>query len=160
MVVYRIAKEKYIRDLAGTGARLSGGRWNNKGVGILYASESRALAIVETLVHVGLGILPKNMSIVSIQVRKGITPKEISTSDLPDNWRAYPYLPEVADIGSKWALSNETLLLRVPSAVTPHEFNILINPSHPDFKHVKIIDIEDFTYDERIMRLLRKRSTP
>ncbi|MDH3556285.1 MAG: RES family NAD+ phosphorylase, partial [Deltaproteobacteria bacterium] len=43
MVVYRIAKEKYIRDLAGTGARLSGGRWNNKGVGILYASESRAL---------------------------------------------------------------------------------------------------------------------
>lgn len=152
MVVYRIAKKKYIRDLSGTGARLSGGRWNNKGAGILYASESRALAIVETLVHVGLGILPKNMSIVSIQIRKGITPKEISTSDLPDNWRAYPSLPEVADIGTKWALSNETLLLRVPSAVTPHEFNILINPSHPDMNRVKISNIEDYKLDDRLPR--------
>lgn len=47
MRVYRIAKTKYIRDLSGTGARIYGGRWNKKGLGILYTSENRALATVE-----------------------------------------------------------------------------------------------------------------
>jgi hypothetical protein len=30
------------------------------------------------------------------------------------------------------------------------EFNILINPQHPDMKFVKIIDVEDFKYDDRL----------
>jgi len=37
MIVYRIAKlAKRTNDLTGTGAYLSGGRWNNPGVYALY----------------------------------------------------------------------------------------------------------------------------
>lgn len=44
----------------------------------------------------------------------------------------------------------ESLLLRVPSAVIMHEFNILINPTHPDMKFVDILEVESFIYDERL----------
>jgi RES domain-containing protein len=128
---------KYIRDLLGTGARIYGGRWNQKGVGILYTSENRALATVEYLVHVPLSIVPGDLSIATIQIPDDISPKEIAISDLPANWRDYPAPPELAELGTQWALTNETLLLRVPSAVVEGEFNILINPLHPDIKHVE-----------------------
>ena len=138
MIAYRIAKTKYINDLSGTGARLYGGRWNHKGIGIIYTSETRSLATVEYLVHVPLSMVPNDLSIASIEIPDDIISKEILVSDLPGNWRSYPAPFELAELVTRWALTNETLLLFVPSAVVEHEFNILINPSHPDMKHVTL----------------------
>ena len=53
MDVYRIGKNKYIKDLSGDGARLYGGRWNYQGYRVLYASESLALAILEYITKTG-----------------------------------------------------------------------------------------------------------
>ncbi len=152
MVVYRIAKTKHIRDLSGIGAKIFGGRWNKKGVGIVYTSENRALATVEYLVHVPLSIVPSDLSIASIKIPDDISPKEVSISDLSSNWRNYPAPLVLAELGTRWALANETLLLRVPSAVVEHEFNILINPLHPDMKHAVISHIEAHRFDHRLMR--------
>ena len=150
MIVYRITKKKYITDLTGTGARLYGGRWNKKGVSILYTSETRALATVEYLVHVPLSMVPDDLSIASIQIPDGITAKAISTSNLPVDWKNYPAPAELSELGNRWALTNGSLLLRVPSAVVEHEFNILINPAHPDIRHVFITYIEDYKLDSRL----------
>ena len=152
MRVYRIANTKYIRDLSGTGARMYGGRWNKKGVGILYTSENRALATVEYLVHVPSLSVPTELSIATIHIPDDISPKEIPISYLPANWRDYPAPEELAFLGTQWALSTETLLLRVPSAVVLGEFNMLINPSHPDMKHVTIFCVEAYRFDERLLR--------
>jgi hypothetical protein len=43
------------------------------------------------------------------------------------------------------------LLLFVPSAVVSGEHNVMINPLHPDMKQVKIIMVEDFTFDRRLL---------
>ena len=152
MLVYRIAKTEYIHDLSGTGAKVYGGRWSKKGIGIIYTSENRALATVEYLVHVPLSLFPGNISIATLKIPDGIAPKEISISGLPANWRNYPAPLELAEIGTRWALANDTLLLRVPSAVVEHEWNILINPSHPDMKHVSISKTERFSLDARLLR--------
>ena len=152
MIVYRIAKTRHISDLSGIGARLYGGRWNNKGIGIVYTSENRSLATVEYLVHVPISIIPGDLSIASIQIPNLIKPKDVLPSDLPNNWRDYPPPPELAEIGTKWALSNETLLLRVPSAIVENEFNILINPQHPDMKRISILQFEKFTFDKRLLQ--------
>jgi RES domain-containing protein len=152
MRVYRITKSPYVHDLSGTGARIYGGRWNHKGISLIYTSESRALATVEYLVHAPISIVPTNISIVTIEIPDRIIPREISISDLPSNWRDYPATLELVDIGTNWALSNETLLLRVPSAVIEHEFNMLINPSHPEIKYVIISNIEKYKIDERLRR--------
>lgn len=151
MIVYRIAKSKYIRDLTGTGARLYGGRWNQKGTGIIYTSETRALATVEFLVHVPLSMVPDDLQIASIEIPDGIV-HDVRLSDLPDTWKNFPAPLELAEIGTQWALTNDTLLLRVPSAVVDHEFNILINPSHPDITHVTISTIENYKLDHRLFQ--------
>jgi len=150
MFVYRLAKKKHIRNLSGIGARLYGGRWNRKGIGIVYTSESRALALVEFLVNVPFSILPNKLCIATVEIDDQIRPIEIPLGDLPKNWRKFPAPLELAEIGSKWAVSNGSLALRVPSAVVPHEFNLLINPSHPDMKHVAITTVDGLEMDKRL----------
>ena len=157
MKFYRIAKTPHINDISGTGARIYGGRWNLKGSSIIYTSESISLATVEYLVHVPLSIVPPNLSLITLQILNKITPKEIPISDLPRNWREYPAPSRLAELGTNWARSNESLLLRVPSVVVEHEFNILINPSHPDMKHVTILQVESYIADKRLFRSERNR---
>ena len=127
------------------GSRLYGGRWNHKGIGIVYTAESRALATVEYLVHVPLSLVPRDLSMATLHIPDGITSKTLATGDLPANWRDYPAPPALADLGMQWALSRETLLLRVPSAVVEQEWNVLINPLHPDISHVTIAQVETTT---------------
>jgi len=152
MKVYRLAKTRYINDLSGSGARIYGGRWNHKGASMIYTSENRALATVEYLVHVPLSIVPTPLSLATLQIPDEITPAEIAISDLPNNWRDYPAPFKLAVLGTNWVTKNKSLLLRVPSAVVEHEFNILINPLHPDMKHVSILQIERYTFDKRLLR--------
>ncbi|MFQ5779226.1 MAG: RES family NAD+ phosphorylase [Nitrospiria bacterium] len=149
-MVYRIALAKHARDLSGKGARLTGGRWNTKDTGVIYTSESRSLAAVEYLVHLSLADIPAEIKIVSIGIPDMSIPKQIDPSDLPRDWRKNPGPFLLADIGTKWVLSMESLLLRVPSAVIMTEFNILINPTHPDMESVNIVEVEHFIYDERL----------
>lgn len=151
MNVYRIIWAEHIKKiLAGSGA---GNRWNLKGTIVVYTAESRALACVEYLVHVPAAIIPKNLKIAAIEIPDDIAPKEVSTSELPKNWRSYNPPPlELAELGTKWARKGETLLFRVPSAVVEHEYNIIINPLHPDIKHVVVKLIENFIYDDRLIK--------
>jgi RES domain-containing protein len=155
-VLYRIARTKYAKDLSGEGARLAGGRWNYKGTSLIYAAESRSLACLEALVHMSQAEFLIKRKIVLIEIPKTITPQTIEKSDLPRNWRQYPPSFKLADIGTQWAVSMKSLLLQVPSAVIPYEFNMLINPAHPDMKHVKIAKIEDFQFDKRLDPLDKK----
>ncbi len=157
MNVFRIAKTQNIKDLSGTGARIYGGRWNHKGTGIIYTSESISLATVEYLVHVPLSIAPTNLSLATLQIPDKIIPNEIINPDLPVNWRDYPAPSKLAELGSNWARTKGSLLLRVPSVVVGYEFNILINPLHPDMKHVTILQVESYKADKRLFHSERKK---
>ncbi len=157
MKVFRIAKTQNIKDLSGAGARIYGGRWNHKDTGIIYTSESISLATVEYLVHVPLSIVPTNLSLATLQIPDKIIPNEIKNTDLPVNWRDYPAPSKLAESGSNWARTKESLLLRVPSVVVEYEFNIFINPLHPDMKHVTILQVENYKADKRLFRSERKK---
>ena len=153
MLVFRIAKTAYIRDLSGMGARLYGGRWNHKGIAVLYSSETRSLATVEYLVHVPLAYVPDDLSIATLTIPDDIDREDIPLSALPRNWRSFPPPSELAELGTSWVLSNRSLTLRVPSTVVEHEYNVLINPAHPDFSRVVLAEVEKYTFDKRLLRL-------
>jgi RES domain-containing protein len=150
--VYRIAKTQVIRDLSGTGAMLHGGRWNRKDIPVIYTAESRSLATVEFLVHVSLlTLVPKNLSVASLEIPDDTVPEQVSVTDLPKDWRDYPAPPELADLGSEWAIAGRSLVLRVPSVVVPDEFNLLINPKHPDISRVTLSRVEAYALDRRLL---------
>ena len=48
MLVYRITKAKYAKELVASGFR---NRWNEDGQFVIYTSDSRSLACLENLVH-------------------------------------------------------------------------------------------------------------
>lgn len=150
MRVYRIAKEQYIKDLSGEGSRLYGGRWNNKGTKIIYTAESRSLATVEYLVHVPLQIIPRDLYIAEIDV-PDVEIEIVEPASLEKNWQDYPSPKSIRDIGDTWQRDNKTLLLRVPSAVIKNEWNILVNPEHKQFHKVKIVSIESYSFDARLL---------
>ena len=67
---YRLFRSKYSPD-DGSGAYRAGGRWNEKGVAMLYASSTLSLACLEILVHVKEPRLPTDYAWVRIEVPVG-----------------------------------------------------------------------------------------
>jgi len=131
---------------------LYGGRWNQKNIPAIYIAENRALATVEYLVHIPLSILPSGLSMACLDIPDDILSEQVSMSKLPRNWRAYPAPEELAELGTEWALARRSLLLRVPSVIVEGEFNLLINPKHPEIGRVKIAKIEKYSYNKRLLR--------
>ncbi len=150
--LFRISAPEHINDLSGSGSRLYGGRWNHAGHPAVYTSRSRSLAALEFLVHAPMALAPENLRIAEIQIPDSVSMKSIKGKDLPSNWQDYPAPEQLADIGTKWLKSKSSLLFEIPSAVVEKEFNILINPLHPDIKRITFRIIEKFTFDSRLLR--------
>lgn len=150
MKVYRLCKSGYARDLSGRGAEKTGGRWNSKGVPLVYTSESRALCTTEIAVHTGLGNIPKDYYLVTIVLPANTKMFEPDTKKLPAGWRSFPFLLLTQEMGDAWAHENKFLVMKVPSAVVPGDFNYLLNPQHKDMPKVNIEKTEPFEFDERL----------
>ena len=146
--VYRICKNKYANDLKGTGAYISGGRWNTVGNFVLYTSSTVSLSMLEVLVHVSSYTWPNDMSLVTIQIPDGSI-KNIEINDLPKDWNTLPSSDSAQKIGDQWLSENKFLVLSVPSVVNPYEVNYLINPDHPLFRDIQIEKIEPWSFDQR-----------
>lgn len=67
-------------------------------------------------------------------------------------WTAEDATNKLQFFGSKWLKEQESLALRVPSAVLQKENNIMVNPLHIDFKKLKIIEIGQMDFDPRLWR--------
>lgn len=150
MELYRISSEEYSHHLMSSGAS---NRWNKRGEYVIYTGSSRSLSTLELIVHRNF-IKPDvnyKVMIISVPDSDNIV-KKIEPNDLPKNWRLFESYTKLQNIGSDWFNSKYTLLLKVPSAVIPSEYNYLINTEHPDFKeNVKIIGTEEYFWDERLL---------
>lgn len=152
MIAFRLSLLRYADSIDGTGARLVGGRWNQKDVPVLYASESRALAALELLVHIPLVQLNAEFAFKEFRLPKNVIAESLRHAELPKDWREPSAIPVLAAIGSRWIESKKSLALRVPSVIVPEESNILLNPLHPDFDSLEISKPEVFTFDRRLLR--------
>ena len=152
MIVFRLSKPAYAEDLSGRGAELSGGRWNSKGVALVYTSESRALSTTEIAVHTPLGIIPDDYKLISIEIPDKVKILELKIIDLSKDWKSIPYKSSSQQLGNNFVKEEKYLIMKVPSAVVQDEFNYLINPKHKDINKIKIIKVEDFGFDERLFK--------
>ncbi len=150
MIVYRIAKEIYLNDISGTGAKLYGGRWNKEGLALLYTSQTLSLAVLELLANQVRRLVDDTYGYIAIEIPDSYPPVILDESDLPPDWRQNQYSEFTINTGSTWINSQESVAMAVPSAVLSQENNILINPSHPSFKKVKILSKGKLNLDGRI----------
>lgn len=138
-------------DLSGKGAELTGGRWNAVGTPMVYVASSRAMAYLETVVHLdGSQALPLNRYLVNIEIPDDVWAAAIVFDPVKYvGWDALPAGKTSIDFGTAWAASMDSLLALVPSVVIPEEMNFLMNPRHADMAKVKATKIRRWTYDHR-----------
>ena len=149
MRLFRICKERYsAAALSGEGARMYAGRWNEAGVPMVYCATSRALAAMEFFVHLDPSVAPEDLVMIEVDVPDGASVQELGVVRLASGWRGQD--SETAGLGSAWARSGKSLLLRVPSVVVDGERNVLINPKHDEFGQVRVVSQLPFHYDERM----------
>jgi RES domain-containing protein len=151
MIIFRICNSIYKDDLSGTGAKLFGGRWNSKGIPMLYATEHISLSVLEMLVHSQFQDFNIELSLLHINIPDTIFIKEIKLSKLKKEWIEDNSYTKY--MGNEFIKSTSNLLLKVPSAVINEEHNFLINPLHNDFKKLKIIKTQIFKTDKRLFSI-------
>ena len=146
----RILKAKHVATaFSGEGGAKSGGRWNSRGVAMVYTSGSQALAALENLVHLNPQVIFKYVAI-RIEFDTGLVEKA-ALSELPADWRIEPPPPSTKRFGDTWARAGRSAILAVPSVIISSELNYLLNPAHPEFKKITVAKPEKFTFDPRLI---------
>ena len=150
MILYRIANCQYITRLDGEGARIYGARWNSEGKAMVYLASSRALSVLEVLVHLPPIQIPDNYCVIEVEV-PDVEALILDAATLPDNWKDISPPAILKQIGDRFLKDNKYLMMKVPSSVVEQEFNYLLNPLHHDMQKVKILRKQPFSFDERLL---------
>jgi RES domain-containing protein len=149
VILWRISNHL---SLAGEGALRASGRWHTRGTRIVYCAENPAAALLEILVHFEIEIrdLPARYRLLKIDVPDDVQIGRVSLEDLSKDWPENPEMTRA--IGDAWLASGSTALLRVPSAIVPETYNVLLNPGHQDAKRIVVVRASEHVIDARLMK--------
>lgn len=152
MRFWRICRLRYASEAAsGEGARLYGGRWNSRGLRVVYASTSLALAAVETFVNLEPNLRPADLVSIEGETAKAVEVGRLDPKALPSNWHERRD-ESLRCFGEAWVHAGKTVALLVPSAAIRGEWNLLLNPAHADFSRIKFREPQPFEFDVRMFR--------
>ena len=149
MEVFRIIKEKYASQLSASGVE---NRWNKTGEFVIYTGASRSLSTLELIVHRNAVVPEIDYRVMVISLPdddKFYT--QLLIKNLPGNWRSMSAYAKLQQTGSQWYLQQSSLILKVPSVIIPNEYNYIINTKHPDYNQVKLVRIEKYFWDDRLL---------
>lgn len=152
---YRIFKAVHAATaMTGEGAKRYGGRWNSPGTAVVYCSSSLALAQLETLVHLQSVSPPQTYEFIKLIIPSACEIQTVAPEDLQElyDWRAWPAPAVLQEMGNDWLAEARFPVLKVPSAVSPAEFNYLLNPAHPEFSRIVPSEPQALNWDERLLR--------
>jgi len=151
MHVWRLFPARFRNSaFTGVGGLYAARRWNHLGTPMVYTATSRALAALEFFVNLEPIEAPDDLLMAEATVPDACV-EAIGLYILPRNWRGLNN-QRCRTIGSEWAQSLRSVALKVPSAVVDGDWNVLLNPKHPDFGKVKVGPAKPFRYDERMFR--------
>jgi RES domain-containing protein len=151
IVVWRIHRAAYGVGLDGAGGRAGSGRWNVKGAPLVYTAGAASLAILERLVNSDPDLLPSDLRLTQIEIPDDVPVEDWSRrAKLPTRWRAPANMALTRRIGMQWLASNDSAVLRVPSAIVPEESNFLLNPAHSAHPLIRARRSRPFRFDARL----------
>ena len=148
MFLWRISNH---RTLDGRGGLETSARWHSQGRPIVYLAESVSGALLEVLVHLELTPvrLPKSYRLLKVEAPDDISIEALSPTDLNESWTEDETLTRT--LGDRWLASKRSALLRVPSAIVPETFNVLLNSAHEESRRLKIVSHREYPWDLRLI---------
>ncbi len=111
MRAFRLCRSNY-PPYDGEGARRAGGRWNSKGVAVVYMSENRSLALLEILVHLS-GLIPDRYVLGAAEIPNDLQTEELNKSVLPGDWATLDPGAQALtrQIGDAWIAAGRSAIL-------------------------------------------------
>jgi RES domain-containing protein len=146
MKLWRISRH---RDLSGAGGLRAPGRWHERGFAIVYLAESPAGALLETCVHTSSNDIPPSYTLLEIEVAQSVRVITLG-DDLAGDW--IDHLEITRELGAAWLRSGRSAMARVPSALIPSTWNVLLNPLHADAKRLRIVATYEYPFDPRLKK--------
>ena len=117
---------------------------------MVYTGEHPATAALEILVHVKRAqLLRDHYSMVAAEVPDALV-RSLDLGALPEGWDAPEEITASTGIGDAWFDQRVSVALTVPSVVIRGQFNVLLNPLHPDWPQVTVYEAEPFVFDPRL----------
>jgi RES domain-containing protein len=94
---------------------------------------------------------PADLVAIEGEIPDALEISRLDPKTLPPRWH------ETRDeslhrFGDEWIRGGKTTLLLVPSAAIRREWNVLLNPAHPDFAKIRFDEPEPFEFDVRMFR--------
>lgn len=117
----------------------------------MYLGGSLALASFELLVHLRAPDVLQGYRKLPVRIPEELI-RGLDVRGLPPEWAAPALHAHTQEVGDRWLESEESAVLRVPSAVVPGEVNYVANPKHPDFDRIEPGTISGFRYDPRVLK--------
>jgi RES domain-containing protein len=149
--IFRIGDERHpLWD--GTGAALVGGRWNSPGRQLIYGSLSFACAMLEMLAHANIGRVPTTHSFLVVDVPIDVAVERCDPNLLPIGWDA-ENSSLAKNFGDQWLKEKRSAILLVPSVIAKLEWNVLVNPLHPDASRLVVSTPEKLVWDKRLFKI-------
>lgn len=152
MRLWRIARAAY-PPFEGLGGLHGAGRWHNQGRRVVYCATTPGDAQLETIVHLEIDLedLPVDLRLYALDLPDDLPVRHVA--GLPADWRTN--IEATREVGDAWLASGETPALRVPSALVPHSFNLLLNPAHAALDGLAPVIDEAIQLDPRLLRVRR-----
>ena len=118
---------------------------------MVYASTSLALAAVETFVNLEPNLRPADLVSIEGTIPDAVEVSRLDVTALPARWH------ETRDeslrrFGNDWIRGGTSVALLVPSAAIHGEWNVLLNPVHPEFPTIAFSPAKPFQFDARMFR--------
>jgi RES domain-containing protein len=148
LVAFRISDNRFPL-LDGGGAFRVAGRWHRPGRSIVYAGLGYAVALLEKLVRLRIGLMPARQQFAEIFIPAAVEIEEIGPADVP-GWDRPDYATSQA-YGDAWYDGRRTAVLIGPSVPAMGlERNVLINQRHPQFRDVTHGEPRPVVWDARL----------
>ena len=142
---------EHLSGRSSLGYGLGAGRWNQYGTPIIYGCSISSLNFLELLSIKGMVVTQSKWKLVVLEITGQIP--ELDATLLPPDWKNRPHPRSTQDFGTAWAKGMISPILKIPSCRIPlqsypSEYNLLINPLHPDFQtSVKPIEEWDVSFE-------------
>jgi RES domain-containing protein len=117
---------------------------------VVYLAESPAGALLESCVHTSANDIPPHYILLGIEVNRGVLQEDVDAGRLPTDW--INRLDVTRKIGTTWLREQRSCLLRIPSALVPATFNVMLNPLHRDAARLRIVSTVKYPFDPRIKK--------
>lgn len=155
MIVHRVCAAGFAAHIwSGDGGLAANSRWLPAGHRVIYTAENQALAILEYIVHDRL-FRESDVVVATAELPDSLAVETVDPKSLDPAWRATDSDRAATccrPSGLRWVKRKRAPVLRVPSAVSPGEWNYLLQVDHPGFARIAFNKPRRLAIDARLVQ--------